>query len=534
MLTIEFSALSVKIHSTAVDIAFQKWYNVILYKSIFTRNIFRHERIYIFMENTEFLSNDRLKISPRAYALALQNNVDILKIIPTGPEGRIIENDILRAIEERNKPKFEEKPAKPIVPISDEAEMIKTAEALPEEEPEEEEIAEPENVLTNKVPEEQTEEAAEEAEATAESTEDTEEAEEITEDTAEEAAPEIAEIEEQAEEAPAEEAAPEAEPEAEETAEEIPAESAEEPTNETAEEIVEDIDTVEETVIDITKEPIEEEPKSEEASEEKEERPMETAIVTAPVTAIANEEAKEEPKAKEEPAEKTFRSEDAYRHTDVIISQSENAPTNTPITIEMSFDATALVTLRGKVKEFGEAMGLPSVTINDMILFATAKTLKKHKAMNAHFLGDKIRYFDGIHLGFDVDTERGPQTLTVFDADRLSLSSLAKITGTLVRGVRAGGEAPEKNQRLGSFTVTNVGTLGVERFTPVLTEPQTGVLAVCALTKRIKTEDGEDIVYPAIPLALTFDPRAMSTANAAKFLRDLCVSLENFGLLLIK
>lgn len=483
------------------------------------------------MENTEFLSNDRLKISPRAYALALQNNVDILKIIPTGPEGRIIENDILRAIEERNKPKFEEKPAKPIVPISDEAEMIKTAEALPEEEPEEEEIAEPENVLTNKVPEEQTEKAAEEAETTAESTEsseDTEEAEEITEDTAEEAAPEIAEVEEQAEEAPAEETAPEAEPEAEETAEEAPAESAEEPTNETAEEIVEDIDTVEETVIDITKEPIEE------ASEEKEERPMETAIVTAPVTAIANEEAKEEPKAKEEPAEKTFRSEDAYRHTDVIISQSENAPTNTPITIEMSFDATALVTLRGKVKEFGEAMGLPSVTINDMILFATAKTLKKHKAMNAHFLGDKIRYFDGIHLGFDVDTERGPQTLTVFDADRLSLSSLAKITGTLVRGVRAGGEAPEKNQRLGSFTVTNVGTLGVERFTPVLTEPQTGVLAVCALTKRIKTEDGEDIVYPAIPLALTFDPRAMSTANAAKFLRDLCVSLENFGLLLIK
>ena len=179
------------------------------------------------MENTEFLSNDRLKISPRAYALALQNNVDILKIIPTGPEGRIIENDILRAIEERNKPKFEEKPAKPIVPISDEAEMIKTAEALPEEEPEEEEIAEPENVLTNKVPEEQTEESAEEAEATAESTEsteDTEEAEEITEDTAEEAAPEIAEVEEQAEEAPAEETAPEAEPEAEETAEEIPAE----------------------------------------------------------------------------------------------------------------------------------------------------------------------------------------------------------------------------------------------------------------------------------------------------------------------
>ena len=80
------------------------------------------------MENTEFLSNDRLKISPRAYALALQNNVDILKIVPSGPEGRIIENDILRAIEERNQPKAEEKPEvieEPILPISDEEELVK-------------------------------------------------------------------------------------------------------------------------------------------------------------------------------------------------------------------------------------------------------------------------------------------------------------------------------------------------------------------------------------------------------------------------
>ena len=223
-----------------------------------------------------------------------------------------------------------------------------------------------------------------------------------------------------------------------------------------------------------------------------------------------------------------------YRHTDVIISQSENAPDATPITIEMSFDATAVTDLREKIKTNGEAMGIANVTLNDMILFATTKILKKHKAMNAHFLGDKIRYFDGIHLGFAIDTDRGPQTLTVFDADRLSLASLSKIAGTLVRGVRAGGEVPEKNLRTGSFTVVNVGTLGVERFTPVLKAPQTGVLGVCALHKRVKSVEGKDVIYPCIPLALTFDPRAMSTANAAKFLRELCTALENFNLLLIK
>ncbi len=421
------------------------------------------------MENTEFLSNDRLKISPRAYALALQNKVDILKIIPTGPEGRIIENDILRAIEERNKPHAEDTPLAneaPIIPISEETKPVTSEETA--EEP----------AFVN-------EETAEESTT----------AEEISEET---------EMEEDSEESAETEATAEAEATAEESAETE------------AEEISEDA-------------------KAEEVSEEvTEEKPAETAIMAAPVTAMTSEEKKEEPAAKEEPAEKTFRSEDAYRHTDVIISQSENAPSATPITLEMSFDATAVTTLRDKIKANGEMMGLPSVTINDMILFAVAKTLKKHKAMNAHFLEDKIRYFDGIHLGFAVDTERGPQTLTVFDADRLSLSSLSKITGALVRGVRAGGEVPEKNLRMGSFTVTNVGTLGVERFTPVLTAPQTGVLGVCALCKRVKEIDKEDVVYPCIPLTLTFDPRAMSTANAAKFLRDLCTALENFGLLLIK
>jgi pyruvate/2-oxoglutarate dehydrogenase complex dihydrolipoamide acyltransferase (E2) component len=462
------------------------------------------------MENTSFLSNDRLKISPRAYALALQNNVDILRIVPTGPEGRIIENDILRAIEERNKAKAEEKPEvevkdEPIAPITEEPTLAPAEDSAPE------------------VKEDAIEEVAEEAletsqeEIVEEATEETPtEAEETTEEAPEASQEEV--IEKATEETPAE---------AEETTEEAPV--TEENNEEVTEEIAEEVSETE------TKEETEEaSAKTEVTEEETEEKPNETAIVAAPVTAVANEEKKEESSEKESTSEKTFRSEDAYRHTDVIISQSENAPTATAITIEMSFDATAITGLRDKIKANGEAMGLPSVTLNDMILFATAKILKKHKAMNAHFLEDKIRYFDGIHLGFAVDTDRGPQTLTVFDADRLSLSSLSKITGALVRGVRAGGEVPEKNLRMGSFTVTNVGTLGIERFTPVLTAPQTGVLGVCALHKRVRSMDGEDVIYPCIPLALTFDPRAMSTANAAKFLRDLCQALENFGLLLIK
>ncbi len=471
-----------------------------------------------------------LHMSPRAYSLVLRNNVDILKIVPTGPDGTIIENDILRAIEERSKQEEDARLAKEVSLHQQSAEI----EQIPEQTAPVESLEEP------------TEEPISEEEALLQTLEEVLDRENFAEILIEDAealeTEETAESDNTAEEEIEDEISVEIEidmddiDESEEAIDEL---NALEPIEgNTLEEATEEEEALEET--DSTEALTEEQEEClEEESAESEEEPaeaeeaQETAIVTAPVHAIANEETKAEEK-EEIKAEKPFRSEDAYRHTDVIIPASEKAPDAAPVTIEMSFDATALVTLRGKIKENGEAMGIPAVTINDMILFAVTKTLKKHKAMNAHFLGDKIRYFDGIHLGFLVDTDRGPETLTVFDADRLSLSSLSKITGALVRGVRAGGEAPEKNQRMGSFTVTNVGTLGVERFIPRLLAPQTGALAVSALSERIKLENGETVSYPAIPLALTFDPRAMSTANAAKFLRELCLALENFGLILIK
>jgi len=218
----------------------------------------------------------------------------------------------------------------------------------------------------------------------------------------------------------------------------------------------------------------------------------------------------------------------------VIIPRTSCAPDGAPMTVSMSFDPSSIVRLQAMIKENGEIMGLPQVTTDDMILFATAKLLKKNKALNAHFLGDKIRYFDGVHLGFTVDTDHGMEIPAVFDAEKLSLYSLSKVTAALIAGARSGKLSSEKTMPFASFTVTNLGTLGVEYFTPVLKAPQTGVLGVCALQRRIKQIDGKDVSYSCIPLSLTFDPHALDTTSAAKFLRDLCISLENFELLLIK
>ncbi len=86
----------------------------------------------------------------------------------------------------------------------------------------------------------------------------------------------------------------------------------------------------------------------------------------------------------------------------------------------------------------------------------------------------------------------------------------------------------------GSFTITNLGTLDIESFTPVLNPPQTGILGVNNIVYRTKQVNGEFVNYPAMGLSLTFDHRALDGAPAAKFLKDLKNCLENFSALLAK
>ena len=203
------------------------------------------------------------------------------------------------------------------------------------------------------------------------------------------------------------------------------------------------------------------------------------------------------------------------------------------LTLNASFDATAILKLRASIKAGGEAMGIGNVTINDMILFAAAKVLKHHRALNAHFLGDTMRYFDGVHLGVAVDTERGLMVPTLFDADRLTLAELAAATKVLGKEAQAGTISPDKLKGA-SFTVSNLGPTGIESFTPVINPPQTGILGVCSLTKRVREENGAPVFYPCIPLSLTFDHRAIDGAPAARFLHELCTALESFELLLVK
>ncbi len=214
-------------------------------------------------------------------------------------------------------------------------------------------------------------------------------------------------------------------------------------------------------------------------------------------------------------------------------SMHDSLSTMAQLTLNTSFDATALLELRATVKANGEKLGLANITLNDMVLFAVAKVLKNHRDLNAHFLDDTMRYFNTVNLGVAVDTPRGLMVPTVFGAEKLSLNELAVAAKTVIKEAQGGTISPDK-LRGGSFTVTNLGALGIESFTPVINPPQTGILGVCGIERKLKEVDGKDVSYPAMGLSLTFDHRALDGAPAAKFLKELCSMLENFNLLLLK
>lgn len=210
--------------------------------------------------------------------------------------------------------------------------------------------------------------------------------------------------------------------------------------------------------------------------------------------------------------------------------------TTAQLTNTTSFDAGEIMGFRKKLKAGAEALGLPNITLNDIIIYAVSRVLAKpeHSLLNAHLLeGDILRKFNGVHIGIAVDTERGLMVPTIMNADKKSLAEISAEAKELAKAAQSGSISPDKLKGA-SFTISNLGSFGIENFTPVINPPQTGILGVNTIMTRVKQVNGELKPYNAMALSLTYDHRAVDGAPASKFLKDLCASLENFSILLSK
>ena len=206
--------------------------------------------------------------------------------------------------------------------------------------------------------------------------------------------------------------------------------------------------------------------------------------------------------------------------------------TTAQLTLNSAADARALLDLRGRFKESPETLGLREVTINDLVLFAVSRALLAHRDVNAHFSGDTIRQYSDVHLAFATDTPRGLMVPVIRNAHALSLRAISTEACRLAAACREGGIKLDEMQG-GTFTVTNLGGLGIESFTPVLNPPQVAILGVGSIVARpVIDAAGAASFVPHIGLSLTINHQVVDGAPGARFLQTLADSLARLDLLL--
>lgn len=202
------------------------------------------------------------------------------------------------------------------------------------------------------------------------------------------------------------------------------------------------------------------------------------------------------------------------------------------LTLHSSADARVIQRMRKLCKEAPEDSGLRDVTLNDMVLFAAARTLARFPNVNALFLGDRIAQYADVNLAFAVDTPKGLLVPVIRRADAMSLRDLAREAARLAAACKGGSVKPDELSG-GTFTVSNLGAMGVEQFTPILNPPQAAILGVGSIVLRPEQADGGTVFVPRIGLSLTIDHQAVDGAPGAAFLRALAEAIARLDLQLM-
>ena len=205
----------------------------------------------------------------------------------------------------------------------------------------------------------------------------------------------------------------------------------------------------------------------------------------------------------------------------------ESLTSTAQLTLNTTANAAGILALRKKVKNADEALGLNKITLNDLVCFAVSRTLLKYPVFNAHLEDGVLTEFEQVHLGFACDTPRGLLVPVIRSAQALGLKAFSDEAKRLAGGAIDGTIAPDFLSG-GTFTVSNIGSFGIETFTPVINLPQTAILGVGAITPRpVVAADGTIGVEQRLNLSLTIDHQVIDGADGARFLRDLVAAIDN-------
>ena len=187
------------------------------------------------------------------------------------------------------------------------------------------------------------------------------------------------------------------------------------------------------------------------------------------------------------------------------------------------FDMGRVAEARAAMVKMGDEF---KASFNDIVLKAVATALRQHREVNAHWLGDRIRYFNRVHLGMAVATDDGLIVPVIFDADQKSLREIALEARELAKRARERKLTPDQYTG-GTFSVSNLGMFGIDQFTAIINPPESGILAIGAIEEKPVVVDGQVVTRPRLRVTMSCDHRVIDGAVGARFLQTLRRMLEN-------
>jgi pyruvate dehydrogenase E2 component (dihydrolipoamide acetyltransferase) len=187
------------------------------------------------------------------------------------------------------------------------------------------------------------------------------------------------------------------------------------------------------------------------------------------------------------------------------------------------YDATRAAEMRAQLAEMGDQY---KVSFNDIVIKGVALALAEHPEVNAHWLNDKIRHFNRIHVAMAVAVEDGLITPVLFDADRLSLWEISEKARDLAGRARERKLMPEEYTGA-TFTVSNLGMFGIDQFTAIINPPEAGILAIGGVEQKPVVIDGQLEVRERMRVTMSCDHRAVDGATGARFLQTVRRYIEN-------
>jgi pyruvate/2-oxoglutarate dehydrogenase complex dihydrolipoamide acyltransferase (E2) component len=196
------------------------------------------------------------------------------------------------------------------------------------------------------------------------------------------------------------------------------------------------------------------------------------------------------------------------------------------LTLGTEAEMDAAVALRAQLKEQWSAAGIAVPTITDLVIRAAALALREHPRLNASVHDNAIHVQPEINVGIAVALDEGLMVPVVKRADQLPLSAIAAESRRFGQGARSGRLALPDLEG-GTFTVSTLGTYGIDFFTPVITPGQVAILGVGRLRDSVRWEGATPVRTQVLTLSITFDHRAVDGAPAASYLRSVASRLAN-------